>query len=320
MDLKQLEYIIEISNEKNISRAAKKLYITQSALNQQLLKLEKEIGSQLFLRSRTSCKLTPVGQIYIESAKKILEIKKEAYNKIYDYLNDYKGEISIGLLADRGIYLFVSILDELKKKYPNLTIKPLDLSVVKQQEMLINNKLDLGFMTLGDNQKSEDNYVPIYRERFVLVCSKKNIFIDKLELNTVEEVDLSKLKDMEFVVIEKGTVTREMTDKKFKEFKINPKILFETSYSRSIVTAVKSSNCCFAILPFYYAASNLDELEVYEMKNPILWEVSISYKKGKYLNEPAKYFIELSKKFWEGENLKLNKLYEIYKTKSRNSY
>lgn len=42
MDLKQIEYILKIAEEKNITHAAEKLFITQSALNQQLLKLEKE--------------------------------------------------------------------------------------------------------------------------------------------------------------------------------------------------------------------------------------------------------------------------------------
>ena len=44
MDTKQIEYIIKIAEENNITRAAEKLFITQSALNQQLLKLEKELG------------------------------------------------------------------------------------------------------------------------------------------------------------------------------------------------------------------------------------------------------------------------------------
>lgn len=318
MDLKQLEYIVEISNEKNISRAAKKLYISQSALNQQLLKLEKEIGTQLFLRSRTKCILTPVGEIYIKNAKKILNIRKDTYSRISDYLSDYKGEMSIGLLADRGIYLFVSILEKLKKKYPNLKVIPLDLSVIEQQKMIEDNKLDLGFMTLNNRQKNDNNYIPLYNEKFVLVCGKNNIYIDKLKLNSNKKVDLFQLKDMEFILIEKGTVTREITDRKFEEFEINPKILFETSYSRSIITGIKSSNC-FGILPFYYAASNIEELNIYEMENPISWEVSISYKKGKYLTEPSKYFIKLSKEFWEKENLILNNLYKEYKKSSKNN-
>ena len=54
MDLRQIQYIVAIAEENNITRAAEKLYITQSALNQQLLKLEKELGVQLFHRSRTA--------------------------------------------------------------------------------------------------------------------------------------------------------------------------------------------------------------------------------------------------------------------------
>lgn len=54
MDLRQIQYIVAIAEENNITRAAEKLYITQSALNQQLLKLEKELGVQLFIvRGRT---------------------------------------------------------------------------------------------------------------------------------------------------------------------------------------------------------------------------------------------------------------------------
>ena len=50
MDLKQIEYILKIAEEQNITHAAEKLFITQSALNQQLLKLEKELGTPLFYR------------------------------------------------------------------------------------------------------------------------------------------------------------------------------------------------------------------------------------------------------------------------------
>ncbi len=58
MDTKQIEYILKIAEENNITKAADKLYITQSALNQQLLKLEKELGTPLFHRSRTNWRPT----------------------------------------------------------------------------------------------------------------------------------------------------------------------------------------------------------------------------------------------------------------------
>ena len=53
MELKQLEYIVKIAEEKSITRAAEKLFLTQSALNQQLLRLEKDLGVRLFKRTKS---------------------------------------------------------------------------------------------------------------------------------------------------------------------------------------------------------------------------------------------------------------------------
>lgn len=61
MDLKQIEYIVKIADEKSITRAAEKLFLTQSALNQQLLRLEKELGVQLFKRTKSDWSPTPAG-------------------------------------------------------------------------------------------------------------------------------------------------------------------------------------------------------------------------------------------------------------------
>ena len=78
MDLKQIEYILKIAEEQNITHAAEKLFITQSALNQQLLKLEKELGTPLFYRSRTDWHPTPAGEIYLNAAKDILLIQSDS--------------------------------------------------------------------------------------------------------------------------------------------------------------------------------------------------------------------------------------------------
>lgn len=109
MELKQLEYIIQIAEDNNITRAAEKLFITQSALNQQLLKLENELGTQLFVRARNNWHLTQAGAIYVENAKSILLIKKETYNKINDLLEIKEGTIKIGLTPERGTDMFAAI-------------------------------------------------------------------------------------------------------------------------------------------------------------------------------------------------------------------
>ena len=84
MDLRQIENIIAIEQEQSISRAAEKLFLTQSALNQQLLKLEKELGTPLFERRKHSMIPTFAGRIYLRTAHQIVDMKKETYRIISD--------------------------------------------------------------------------------------------------------------------------------------------------------------------------------------------------------------------------------------------
>ena len=70
MELRQLQYAIQIAIERNFSRAAEKLHIAQPSLSQQLSKLEKEIGVLLFQRSTNSVELTHAGSFLLKSHKK----------------------------------------------------------------------------------------------------------------------------------------------------------------------------------------------------------------------------------------------------------
>ena len=79
MNLKEIEYILKIDEERNVTRAAEKLYLTHSALNQQLLRLEQEIGSPLFNRVRSGWTRTPAEDIYMDGARELMRIKKGSY-------------------------------------------------------------------------------------------------------------------------------------------------------------------------------------------------------------------------------------------------
>ena len=97
METKLMEYILSIAKHRSISRAAEELYLTQSALNQQLLKLERELGAPLFIRTRNHWELTDIGELYIENAKEILQIKRQTYKQIEDMAKRWKDRKSTRL-------------------------------------------------------------------------------------------------------------------------------------------------------------------------------------------------------------------------------
>ena len=82
MDLKQLEYIAAIEKYGNITSAAEHVFVTPSALTQQLLRLESNLGTQLFIRNRHKMIPTKEGTIYLNGVHQILRIKQETYDEI----------------------------------------------------------------------------------------------------------------------------------------------------------------------------------------------------------------------------------------------
>jgi DNA-binding transcriptional LysR family regulator len=299
MDLKQLEYMVQISEEKNITKAAEKLFITQSALNQQLLKLEKELGFPLFYRSRTNWHLTEVGQIYISSAKEILGIKKETYNRISDLINIKDIHLSIGLTPERGISMFASVYPEFHKLHPNVIVEPIELSVREQETLIDRRELDIGFLTLSDDMQKDGNvYTSILKEDIIVAIPSSNPLATKGSMygELLHDIDLGLLKEDFFVLISKGSTIREAINPIFQDAGFSPKLLFETRSCQTLINMVMQNLCC-TILPRHYAINSKDVVYFSLPQKPHLRVVAM-YKKGVYLSKAANDFIKLASDYF----------------------
>lgn len=295
MDLKQLEYIIEIAKEKNITHAAEKIFISQSALNQQLLKLEKELGAKIFYRYRNNWELTEIGKIYLESVKKILRIKKETYCKIEDLLEERQGNLKVGIPQGRWIELFIYIYKNLKRKYPELRIEPIELTVQELQKKIGIGEIDIGIVSLEKEQQTKDKYHLLYEEEFVLISSKNSNLNENLKKNRI--VNISELIQKEFIFPTNTLTSREIIDKIFEKEKIIPKIIFETSSMESLVSTV-ISGLGDGIVPYYYAKKYEKDLIIYHLKSRPTWDIAVIYPKDIYISKIFKELIKYSQEYF----------------------
>ena len=83
MSLQSMEYMIAISEEKSLSRAAERLLISQAALSQHVKKLETELDTRLFERQHGHLVLTDAGRVYVNGARRVLDIYNRALYQIY---------------------------------------------------------------------------------------------------------------------------------------------------------------------------------------------------------------------------------------------
>lgn len=300
MDTRQIEYILKIAEENNITHAAAKLFITQSALNQQLIKLENELGTPLFHRSRSNWHLTEAGEIYIQNAKAIMRLKRETYQRIQDLSDGRHGHLSVGFTAGRGINMFTRAYAIFHQRCPNVIVEPKEGIVHNLQKRLSLGELDLCFLTLTSQDKTDDIYEDIFEEELYLAIPKGHP-LAALACPVSEgyaSLDIRALKYEPFVVMDKSSTMRKLVDSLFDRAGIVPQILFETGNTYTIISMIKANLCC-GILPFYYV-KDLDPSQVacFHMPDRPTWFFSACYQRGSYLSRPARSFIDLMKEQW----------------------
>ena len=96
MDVRQLKYFMAIAEEGQISRAAKRLHISQPPLSLQLKLLEEKLGVQLIERDTRSMKLTQAGHMLYQRAEQILGMIDTASKEVREYHGGVHGMLSIG--------------------------------------------------------------------------------------------------------------------------------------------------------------------------------------------------------------------------------
>lgn len=303
MDTRQMEYIIQISEERSITKAAEKLFITQSALNQQLQKLEKELGIALFIRTRSDWQLTPAGEIYVNTARQILNLKKDAYSQIQDLKESGNRRISLGLIPERGVNMFTAIYPEFHKKFPDIRIDPVECNVRTMQNLITRNELDLGLITLAPAQKDENTYIHMEDEEiFLAVPSCHPLAVSGSEqADTAPEISLSRFSQDPFILITRRSTMFQLEESLFAAAGFEPQVLFSTSSNVSKYRMVLAEVGC-ALLPGFFAKPD-PGLRYFRLEGKPAWEVTMCCRKGAYLSQAEQYFLELCRDYWKSQKL-----------------
>lgn len=298
MDTKLMEYILAIAKNESISRAADELFLTQSALNQQLLKLENELGAPLFIRNRNHWQVTDIGKLYVERAEHIIDVKKQTYNQIQDMALKWNGTTTIGITPERGIQMFTAIYPAIHAKYPDTIFQPIESDVDSMVRMMEANKLDISFQTIYERKYKQLVYTNIFTEPFYLCIPKTHPFAYKETLTPDQypEISLTRFRDDLFTLVKKTSTMRTVIDRLFEKAGFKPKLLFESTSMRTMQRLTENGQCC-SIIPRCYAVSS-DYVSYFSLGADASWELVAAYAQNHYLNRAARDFIKMACDYW----------------------
>lgn len=123
MNLRQLEYFVSVAENLNFTKAAKKCFISQTAITLQIKSLEETVGVPLFIRDKHHVELTPAGKVYLNEARAILARAEDAVKLARTAAEGISGNLTIGFIRGYEQSLFSETLRGFHEAYPNISIQ-----------------------------------------------------------------------------------------------------------------------------------------------------------------------------------------------------
>lgn len=177
MDIKQLKYFVAITEEGNISAAAKKLIISQPPLSHQLKMLEQELGIKLMERGPRRIELTEAGKALYKRAKTILELTDTAMKELNDISKGLLGTLSLGTISSSGATLLSKRMIRFHQMYPNVSFDIHESNTYNLIELVKAGIIELAVVRTPFNMKGLEH---ILLEKEPMVAVGKSEFFDEI--------------------------------------------------------------------------------------------------------------------------------------------
>lgn len=185
MTLQQLEYIVALDTHRHFVTAAAHCFVTQPTLTLQIKKLETEMGTIIFDRSKQPIVPTAAGEAIINKARQILREANQLKSMVNNEKDSLAGTFRIGVIPTIAPYLVPRFLNNFVENNPNtnLIIREVESNQIIHE--LNNDTLDIGIMAtpLEENNLRE---LPLYHEPFLLYTSNLHPYYNKKKVNANE--------------------------------------------------------------------------------------------------------------------------------------
>ena len=191
MTLTQLEYVLAVFKHQHFGRAAESCFVTQPTLSMQLQKLEDELQTIIFDRSKSPIQPTSDGQLIIAQAQKIIHEQKRMFALIDETKEELTGELRIGVIPTLAPYIIPMFIQNFVDQYPTLNIQLQEATTENCIEMLKNDELDAALLATPLHEKTIEERV-LYYEPFYLFVHNKHPFYNKTKIKE-EELDINEI-------------------------------------------------------------------------------------------------------------------------------
>jgi len=288
MDLAQLEVFLAVAREGRFSRAAEKLFRTQSAVSQTIHKLEEELGEPLLDRSSRDGLLTDAGRVLQEYAERLLNLRNDAQEALVELRELHKGKLAIAANEFTALYL-LPVLGEFRRLHPMIKIVVQRALGSHIPDDVLRHNSELGVLTY-DPQEPQLCSTVVYLDELIFVVPPSH------PLARAQQVSIRQLGAESFVAHIVSSPYREKVIQAFKRHKTPLHMDIELPTLQAIKRFVAMGNGV-ALLPEIsveneLARGELVRIAVRELR--LHRKLRLVYRKPASLSHAARAFLKVA--------------------------
>ncbi|MCF0230338.1 MAG: LysR family transcriptional regulator [Parasporobacterium sp.] len=253
MTIREMQWMLQLFQTKNMKKAAETLYVSQPALSQCLHRLEKELGFPLFIRTYRGLEPTKQGMLFQETCEQILSAYENFMTKTALLDKETLSSVVIGLPPYQSSIISAPLIQVLQKKYPTICFSVRESFHEELVQGLRQNKLQL-FISNGSKEQDKEFQYHDFGYFMDAICLRtgsphnKDTFVQ----NGIHYIDPYVLSDEAWAVTRKGQDSRNRMDLLFEFLGLTPVIVQETHLIATLhELAVRGIAC--SIIPYMHS-------------------------------------------------------------------
>lgn len=262
MTLVQLEYVVALDRHRHFITAAKKCFVTQPTLTMQIKKLENEIGTLLFDRSKKPLEPTVVGLQFIEKAREILQETKQLEDLVSKERFLIEGSFRIGVIPTLAPYLLPLLLPHFIQKYPKTILIIEEVESLQMIQRIKKESIDIGIIVTPLQEKYLRE-IPLFNEPFLTYLPPYSSLLNQ------KNITAQQLEPFDALVLTEGHCFRNQS-LNICDANLSHSVKGFQYQSGSIETLIKmaDNNLGYTLIPELAVSERLDKTRVKRFKNP----------------------------------------------------
>jgi LysR family transcriptional activator of glutamate synthase operon len=221
MELRQIQYFIEVAKREHVTEAALALHVAQSAVSRQIFNLESELGVNLFIREGRNVRLTPIGRVFLEQMQQAMQLIENAKREIEEFLDPERGTIRIGFPSSLAAYMLPTVISAFRESYPEVNFHLRQGSYSYLINAVVKGEIDMALIGPVPKQEKRIKGDILFLENIVALLPSHHSLAGQSSLQ------LSQLRDDSFVLFPEGFILREIVVNACQQLGFRPKVSFE---------------------------------------------------------------------------------------------